>query len=68
MKKITNRNLSDLYIKGIDVFESELKFGLWLQTENVELDNMTPINFISMTNDIDYIIDILGRIEHGILS
>ena len=48
-----------------EVFGDENKGLLWLNTFNASLDDI-PINILNNKDGIQKIIDVLGRIEHGI--
>ena len=52
---------------GINVFESEINFFDWLMTPNKSLGGLIPYNLLD-TKDEYKILDILGRIEHGVYS
>jgi uncharacterized protein (DUF2384 family) len=63
----SNKSLLALKNRGVDVFGSFDKFLRWLNQENLALDSK-PIKLLSSESGIKKIIDILGRIEHGIMS
>ena len=51
--------------RATEVFGDENKGQLWLNTFNAFLDD-TPINILNNKDGIKKIIDVLGRIEHGV--
>lgn len=50
-----------------EVFGDENKGLLWLNTFNASLDDI-PINILNNKDGIQKIIDVLGRIEHGVFN
>ena len=60
--------LAQLYKKGKKVFNSSESFTAWLNRPSLDLNGKRPIDTIQSQSDIDQIIKILGRIEHGVLS
>lgn len=59
--------LSDVITKGISVFGSKKKFSTWLRMDNIVL-NTKPINLLKNLDGANRVLNILGRIEHGIYS
>lgn len=55
--------LSDLYTHGISVFGDLETFSQWLERPNKALGGIKPIEA-----DIQDVDDLLGRIEHGVIS
>ncbi len=60
-------DLIPLIDKGVVVFGCFDKFYNWLYEENLALGSK-PIGLLSSESGIKRVIDILGRIEHGIIS
>jgi len=52
---------------GISVFESEMNFFDWLMMPNKSLGGLIPYYLLD-TKDEYKVLDILGRIEHGVYS
>jgi len=50
---------------GISVFENENNFLDWLMSPNKSLGGLVPYDLLK-TKDSYKVMDILGRIEHGI--
>jgi putative toxin-antitoxin system antitoxin component (TIGR02293 family) len=58
----------ELYNKGYDVFEDEVKFQTWMNRKIRGLGNIEPKNLLDTPFGIQLIYDELGRLEHGIIS
>jgi len=59
---------ADLFLYGIEVFESKENFFKWLQLPNTSLGNIEPQELIEIPDGISKVRDVLGRIEHGVYS
>jgi putative toxin-antitoxin system antitoxin component (TIGR02293 family) len=59
---------ADLFLYGIEVFESKDNFFKWLHLPNTALGGIEPQELIEIPDGISKVRDILGRIEHGIFS
>jgi putative toxin-antitoxin system antitoxin component (TIGR02293 family) len=57
-----------LFKKGISVFGSKEKFNTWLDSDIVALGGIKPKEVLDSAFGIEWIMDELGRIEHGILA
>jgi len=60
--------LTNLFLYGIEVFESEVNFFKWLDLPNTALGNLLPVNLLSIPGGIEKVKTILGRIEYGVYS
>lgn len=60
--------LTDLFLFGIDVFGSRDHFFKWLELPNTALGGMEPMDLLDMPGGISKVRDLLGRIEHGVIS
>jgi putative toxin-antitoxin system antitoxin component (TIGR02293 family) len=60
--------LAEVFAKGIDVFGDKSTFKSWLEQPNVALGRKVPIDLLDTRYGSDMVLDILGRIEHGIYS
>jgi len=60
--------ITEVIVKGIDVFGDKKEFLLWLNQPNKALLNKKPFKFLDSRFGIELIFDELGRIEHGIYS
>lgn len=60
--------LTNLFLFGIEVFESQDNFFKWLEIPNVALGGMEPMKLLELPEGISKVKDLLGRIEHGVIS
>ncbi len=56
------------YERAIEVFESEETAHKWLKTSIPYLNNKTPLQAMANRFGAEMVLDILGRIEHGVYS
>ncbi|MBI1768995.1 MAG: DUF2384 domain-containing protein [Bacteroidetes bacterium] len=61
-------HLAELYAKGKELFNGIDGFSEWLNLPSIDLNGEKPIDQIHSRKGIDDLLDILGRIEHGILA
>lgn len=59
-------DLAKLYAHGLIVFGSTDNFNYWLNAPSVDLNGEKPIDLIHSRHGLEYVDDVLGRIEHGI--
>ena len=60
--------IADLFLYGIEVFESQENFFKWLNLPNTALGGLQPIELIEIPNGVSKVRDVIGRIEHGVYS
>ncbi len=60
--------IADLFLYGIEVFESKDNFFKWLELPNASLGGIEPQELIEIPGGISKVRDILGRIEYGVYS
>jgi putative toxin-antitoxin system antitoxin component (TIGR02293 family) len=60
--------LARLYERGVEVLGSNKAFNSWMRNPNRALNDETPLNLLDTSIGFTMVLDILGRIEHGILS
>lgn len=60
--------IADLFLYGIEVFDSNENFFKWLQLPNTSLGGIKPEELLEIPGGISKVRDVLGRIEHGIYS
>ncbi|AWW32488.1 hypothetical protein DN752_21350 [Echinicola strongylocentroti] len=60
--------LTDLFLYGIEVFDSKENFNKWLNLPNTALGGIEPHELLEVPGGISKVRDILGRIEHGVYS
>ena len=61
-------HLAELYAKGKELFNGIDGFTEWLNLPSIDLEGEKPIDQIHSRKGIDDLLEILGRIEHGILA
>lgn len=74
-KKHFNRILSEqilqmaeVAVRGTEVFKNKDEFLIWLNHPNIALANKTPKSLLCSRFGTDMVLDVLGRIEHGVFS
>jgi len=60
--------LARLYERGIDVLGSAEAFNKWLRQPNYALRNQAPLSLLDTSIGFTMVLDVLGRIEHGVFS
>ena len=61
-------NIVEVVTKGIDVFEDKSRFNEWMRQPNKALGGKSPLSLIDSDAGIKDILDVLGRIKHGVYS
>lgn len=57
-----------LYSKGEEVFGDRENFTKWLETRNLALGDIIPLELLKTSFGINLLLDELVRIEHGVLA
>ena len=57
-----------LYSKGEEVFGDRKNFTKWLETKNLALGDILPLDLLKTSFGINLLLDELVRIEHGVLA
>lgn len=57
-----------LYKYGIEVFEDNGNFDIWLNSKSIALGGVKPKDLLDTTFGINLVRDELTRIEHGVLA
>lgn len=57
-----------LYSKGEEVFGDRENFMKWLETKNLALGDILPLDLLKTSFGINLLLDELVRIEHGVLA
>lgn len=60
--------LAKLYERGTEVLGTPEAFNQWLRHPNMALRNQIPLNLLDTTIGFTMVLNILGRIEHGVFS
>lgn len=69
--KITNLSESHIYLvrlRAINVFGNEAKAMHWLNTNRIELLGKTPMAILNTVKGRKVVLNMLGRIGHGIFA
>ena len=53
---------------AVEVFGDAAKAELWLRSANPALNSQSPLDALASEDGVSRVNDILGRIEHGVLS
>lgn len=61
-------HLAELYVRGKEIFDSFENFQEWMNRPSIDLSGAQPIDRIQTRKGIDDLLQVLGRIEHGILT
>ncbi len=57
-----------LYKYGVEVFEDDGNFDIWLNTKSIALGGVKPKDLLDTTFGVNLVRDELARIEHGVLA
>lgn len=60
--------VTELFLYGTEVFESQDNFFKWLSLPNTALGGMEPQELLEISGGVSKVMDVLGRIEHGVYS
>lgn len=60
--------LARVWERAIAVFSGETAARDWLKSANPALENETPLSLLHADLGADAVLDLLGRIEHGVFS
>lgn len=60
--------LARVWERAINVFEGEAPARDWLKSPNGALENATPLSLLDADIGADEVLNLLGRIEHGVFS
>ncbi|WP_413112072.1 antitoxin Xre/MbcA/ParS toxin-binding domain-containing protein [Thaumasiovibrio sp. DFM-14] len=66
MNKETKKNFDKVFQAALALFGSENAAHRWLQTPVRGLGNKRPIDMLSTTEDTEVVLDLIGRLEHGV--
>lgn len=55
-------------ISAVQFFENEKEALLWLKTPVKALGDRKPINMLSNDKDAEIVLNVIGRLEHGIFN
>ncbi|GAB1462774.1 hypothetical protein MASR2M52_07850 [Pedobacter sp.] len=60
--------LAKLYERGAEVLGSHEAFNRWLRNSNYSLKSQIPLTLLDTSIGFTMVLDVLGRIEHGVYS
>lgn len=60
--------LGQLIARGEEIFGDRQTFQNWVKQPNTALGGYTPLNMMDTTIGIQLVMDVLGRVEHGVYS
>ncbi len=60
--------LTNLFLYGTEVLGDQDNFFKWLEIPNVALGGMEPMKLLELPEGVSKVKDLLGRIEHGVIS
>lgn len=60
--------IAKVFTKAREVLGDEKKVQIWLKSSIQALDGESPINLLDTPTGIQWVLDILGRIEYGVYS
>ena len=64
--RIINKKLEKLYLKAVEVFESDQNAHIWFNTPQKIFKNRTPLDYASTLEGAQEVERVLERIEHGV--
>lgn len=60
--------IGQLVTKGEEVFGNRESFQNWLKQPNTALGGYVPLDVLDTTIGVQLVMDVLGRLEHGVYS
>lgn len=60
--------LTDVFLFGIEVFDSSDNFFQWIEIPNAALGGLKPLELLEIPGGISKVRNLLGRIEYGVFS
>lgn len=60
--------IAKVFVRSKEVLGDEEKAKLWLKSSVEALDGEHPINLLDTPTGIQWVLDVLGRIEYGVYS
>ncbi len=60
--------IAEAFSRGSEVFGSAASFREWTETSNKALGGKKPLELLSSRFGAQMVLDLLGRIEHGVFS
>lgn len=67
--KVLNSVSKSVSSAVLDLFHGDEKAAAhWLSTPCRALGNISPIDSIALTGDVQDVLDVIGRLEHGVFQ
>jgi putative toxin-antitoxin system antitoxin component (TIGR02293 family) len=60
--------IAEVFSRGNEVFGSPDHFQDWMKADNVSLGGKRPIDLLPSRYGAQMVLDVIGRIEHGVFS
>lgn len=60
--------VADVLLKALDIFDSPAQLQEWFFTPQVALGSEKPISLLDTSFGATLVTDLLGRLEHGVIS
>jgi putative toxin-antitoxin system antitoxin component (TIGR02293 family) len=60
--------VAEVIAKGLEVFQNREVFNTWMQSEIAALNYQKPLDLLDTSFGTKLILQVLGRIEHGVYS
>ena len=60
--------IAEVFSRGNAVFGSTKAFQLWMDLENTALGGKRPLELLASRYGAQLVLDVIGRIEHGVIS
>jgi putative toxin-antitoxin system antitoxin component (TIGR02293 family) len=60
--------IAEVFSRGAEVFGSPENFQDWMGSENISLGGRRPVELLPSRYGAQMVLDVLGRMEHGIFS
>lgn len=60
--------LASVYVRAVEVLESPDAAREWLKSPQLALNNRVPLDMVETEPGTWLVLDLLGRIEHGVIS
>lgn len=60
--------VAEVFSRGIEVFGSEENLKEWMNSANMAMGNKKPLELLKSRYGAQMVLDVIGRIENGIIS
>ncbi|MDH5923683.1 DUF2384 domain-containing protein [Vibrio splendidus] len=66
MNQENRKNFDKVFSAALALFETEEAAHQWLEQPVLGLGNRRPIDMLSTSEDTKVVLDVIGRLEHGV--